>query len=363
MMLRAFPVLLALGCGLGCDDAASNSSGDGPSHHPSGGELNSGDGDGEEGTGGTTGGTTGGAENGGGSGGASNLGGASGGAIETTGGQDGDGGEAMGGSPESDDPSTGTSGCALAAAGPQILGSVDDRTLIYNSKPEGYDGITPAPLVLAFNATGGDLSLMEKVSNADSTPSDLARDFLIVRIHRRSETGDSWEGEDIELYDAAYEIIERSLCFDKSRIFGVGNAAGGRFLGRWIPTESTSDAVVRPHDFRAVALVGSIHLGGNNSWLEMPTLFVHSAQDSTSQGLFGDADGTNRLAQLQGFMECGENSTSAGSNTFDGANTTCTDFTDCVAPLRFCFYDQPTQYDLWQSLYTTELHRFFSQYL
>jgi hypothetical protein len=188
----------------------------------------------------------------------------------------------------------------------------------------------------------------------------LARDFLIARLHRPS--GVSWESADPEEYDAAFEFVASAVCFDESRVFGVGHAAGAMFFTRWMREESPGENVIRPLHFRALALVGAQVLFASEPWPEIPILLIHSIDDSYAAGLNG-SDGSATLAGFQTRMQCEEGSVPAGSDSCDGATTSCVDFESCAAPLRYCAYELPTDSQEWECLYTAETHRFFSEHL
>ena len=200
------------------------------------------------------------------------------------------------------------------------------------STPESYDGSTPGPLLIGLNANGWTLTPMVTVGSSPGTPTELARDFLIARLHRPYP--DSWEATDPEEYDADFEYIAGALCFDESRVFGVGHAAGGRFLTRVIREESPSENVVRPLRFRAIALVGAPLLWDDAPWPEIPIPLVHSIDDNMAAPLLGK-DGSVALAGIKERMQCAESSAAAGSSSCDEATTTCTDFDNCSAPLRY----------------------------
>ncbi len=374
MTLRKDKLLLFLALSAGCNSATEETSGDGNGDSPSGSISESGGDSGSVGAGGASSGkgsTPSGGKSGdgnGGSGGTEGLG--KGGALETGGHSAdggghaaGDGGAGTGGAIAPEHTPVPSSGCERASANPRVVG-LDENTQLYVSTPEGYDGVTPGPLVIGLNANGPSLAPMERVSPTDATPSDLARDFLVARIHRVYGPAYTWELTELSVYDEAYEELEKSLCFDKSRIFGVGNAAGSRFFTRWIHEDSPNETIVRPKDFRAIAYTGALlFLAQNAPWPDVPTVFIHSVYDWMAYWLTHDADGSTGLAGIQMRMECGEDSVSAGASSLDGATTNCTDFTDCIGALRFCSYDKETEGDEWQSLYTTEVHRFFMDYL
>lgn len=378
MTLRCSYFLLSLGFCVACKGSTASTSGDGDGDHASSGGQGSGDGD----TGGDGDGDTGdgdlGTQTGGNAGtgssgsGASSSGGESGGGssgIGEGGATDGDGGTGTGG--EGGTGGTGepehvpvpSSGCDLAMAEPPLNTFIDGATQIKVSTPEGYDGSTPGPLIIGLNGNAGSKDVVETATSGDGTPDDIVRDFLIAKIIRASGPDSSWEFSSMGVYDSNYEFIESTLCFDTSRIFGVGNAAGGRFFTRHTDEES-SDGIVRPRDFRAIALAEKLLVNSTQGWPEVPLLFVHSTQNLGVVGTTSDPDGSGALGWLQGRMECQEGTSPAGGNTCDGGTSTCTDYTECNAPLRFCSHDLTTGVEnLWECLHTVEVYRFFLNYL
>jgi hypothetical protein len=234
-------------------------------------------------------------------------------------------------------------------------------TSILITTPEGYDGTTPGPLVIGLNANGWNLSLIENANEGkDSPPSVMARDFIIARFQRSFDH--NWEQTDLEVFDQDYAAIAEALCFDESRVFGIGNAGGGRFIAKWWDAPPL-DGVVRPAQFRAVALSGGIFFSRSSTGAEIPLVFVHSSSGKASSSLGLSEDGSDSLNFLKETRACSETSTPAGSNTLDDATTTCVDYDNCKESLRFCSYDQTTHDDAWQPLFTIEMHRFFTDYL
>lgn len=378
MTLRCSPFLLSLGFCVACKGSTASTSGDGDGDHTSSGGQGSGDGDtGGDGDGDTgdgdlgtqTGGHagTGASGSGASSSGGENSGGSSGigdgGATDGDGGTEGEGEGGTGGTGEPEHVPVPSSGCDLAMPEPPLNTAIDGVTQIKVSTPEGYDGSTPGPLIIGLNGNGGSSDVVETAASGDASQDAIVRDFLIAKIIRSYGAEYSWETSSMGVYDSNYEIIESTLCFDTSRIFGVGNAAGGRFLLRWMDEES-SDGIVRPRDFRAIALTGALLSYSTKPWPEVPVVFVHSTNDLAAKGFGYTPDGSGALGLLQDSMECEEGTSPAGGNTCDGATTTCTDYTECTTPLRFCSYDLTTGVENpWECLYTVEVYRFFLNYL
>lgn len=281
-----------------------------------------------------------------------------GGAISNMGGMGGEmgemGGAGSGGERASIIPSA---GCLLAEPEPASLEG--ELGPIPVALPPHYDGVSPLPLIIAFHAFG---STMNDLAETRTGRSVLAEDYLIARPrHTLQEGNRTWEGEQIEDFDAVYEKLANNLCFDESRVFGVGNAGGGRFLVNNACHPSAVEQL-RPSVFRAIALAGA--MGSTcTPWPSVPLLFIHSEQDKIAQTVRDDADGHKALERFKTNLSCEDSSVFVSSTDYDGATYECADFDDCSSQLRFCSHDVPIDLDLWQQAHNEEISLFFADYL
>src|SRR5690606_38655625 len=135
-------------------------------------------------------------------------------------------------------------------------------------------------------------------------------------------------------YDAAYSELAEKICFDASRVFGIGNAGGGRFLDKVLEAPPAA-GVVRPGQFRALGISGAMFGSSQSNW-SLPMIFTHSQNDQMAVFLANDADGQKALTGFINTKDCAESSTPSGSSTCHQGGTQCSDFQACDTPLRFC---------------------------
>lgn len=281
-----------------------------------------------------------------------------GGAINNMGGMGGEMSEMGGsGSGEGRTDIIPSAGCALEESEPPSLEG--ELGPIPVSLPTDYDGVHPQPLIIAFHAYGTTLLQLAETQGSRSV---LADDYVIALPKNNSLAANfTWEGEEIEDFDAVYEELANKLCFDESRVFGVGNAGGGRFLANNACHPATTEQL-RPSVFRAIALAGA--MGSTcTPWPSVPLLFIHSEQDKIAQTVRDDANGHKALERFKTNLSCEDTSTFVSSTNYDGATYECSDFDDCSSKLRFCSHDVPVDLDLWQQPHNKEISAFFAHYL
>lgn len=349
-----------------CKGSLTGTGGDGDGDASTGG-ITSGDGDGDQmpSVGGTpntaTGGRNGTGGTGGSTGGSLSMGGLGGDPVAMGGDSMGMGGAGTGGEYQVPADAVPSAGCSSPATTPEDMTSSSGT--VYVSTPDGYDGSTPRPLVLGFPAFGGRLdNLLSAAQHPLDTESILRRDYVVVRAGAQTSSEGTWEGDGIEPFDEVYQMVRENVCFDESRVFGVGNEGGARYLTKHVCEAAPGD-LVGPSIFRALAIVGFQTLPCD-PWPNMPLIFLSSVDTETS---FGDPDGTVALEDFKESKSCEDTSTSAGTwptSTNPSFDYVCEDFDGCTSDLRFCNWTQPIDdLDIWLSTHNEHLHRFFADYL
>lgn len=281
------------------------------------------------------------------------AGGSSTGGLAAGGEAQSDAGEApvgggAGGSP-SIDPPVPSPGCALGRA----EGPANDGTVIYRL-PQGYDGVTPLPLIFTLHAT----NIFNDVTRL--TTDERSRRYVLAGPKASSPLGTFEEGTpDIE---PRLTKVLSEVCVDESRVFGAGNGSGGRVLMDWIRRrDKTSLAAPR---IRAAAIVGTFY--GSFSSSPLPLVFIHPTQSNNSRAVASDEDGTKALALLKRLNVCGDASSpvdAAGCGLASAPiDPGCVDYEDCAAPLRFCHHNDlggQSAGDPWSCVATPAIFDFF----
>jgi hypothetical protein len=225
--------------------------------------------------------------------------------------------------------------------------------------PDDYDGSAPLPIIIAFGATGDQLSPLLVSAESPATRSALSGDYVIVRAQAATAPSSTWEGLDVDAFDEVYQAVEENVCFDKARVFGVGNEAGGRFLTKHV-CENAPNGMVGPNIYRALAIVG-FQTPPCDGWPALPLLFLHSIE---TEAAIGDEDGQLALERFHDEKSCGDTTTSAGTwPTAANFSYECVDSNGCSSPLRFCSWDRPIdELDIWLPEHNDHLSRFFAEY-
>lgn len=104
--------------------------------------------------------------------------------------------------------------------------SFDQKRTFWLRLPDSYDGDERYPLVVAAHSSlhSGEDMLAELASQADEN-------HWIVLAPQSRKVAPAWLAveEDRRLAELMMEQVDAMLCIDPTRIFAVGNAAGGRF--------------------------------------------------------------------------------------------------------------------------------------
>gem|GEM_PF-3489671 len=257
---------------------------------------------------------------------------------------------------------TASRGCTLAnPVVPDHISSdppaTDNQTVWAELEPpDGYDGVTPVPLIAFFHATN-------QISDARNLIKDQprAKKYLIATFKITDSGMTTFEGSRPQKSTQILNQLLDTLCIDQSRIFLAGNGSGARFMMNWVAERNR--AKLPP--FRAAALVGTltrVSLGA-----PLPMIFLHAKDSNNSAGVAQDRDGLKALGYLSTNNSCGETSRPldvAGCNMQGLVTPGCVDFDDCAAPLRFCHHDTTYQSgDIWPCFGAQAVYDFFDPYL
>lgn len=251
----------------------------------------------------------------------------------TLGGSGGDGSAGSGGSRGSEPaPSQGCSGGDLNA---MIANSIVD-------KPDGYDGSTPLPLVIALHANGNPNTQLQGYFGQEGK----VRGYLLVYP---KSAGSSWNFQsDRSRIDDAYDGMLQNYCVDTNRVYGIGHSGGAQTL-----TQLLCQGDDR---FRAVAPVASSKYC--NGWDAVAAIVIHgtcdqerggSAQNPECTSSFPDKYGVNDVDGLVDFgvyrdsNTCSEQSTpfTPGGNCGSNVDPGCVEYEGCAARTQFCNHDDP----------------------
>lgn len=132
---------------------------------------------------------------------------------------------------------TGTSGCGSDAtpAGSSSTRSVSVAGVTRTAQlhvPNGYDGSTPTPVILAFVGHGMSTQKLEGFSGLDDGDA-----LVLYPQPAGSDPQNGWEGapyasgqDDVAFVGALLDDLEAHLCVDTARVFAAGISNGGGFV-------------------------------------------------------------------------------------------------------------------------------------
>jgi hypothetical protein len=198
---------------------------------------------------------------------------------------------------------------------------------------DAYDGVTPMPLLLAFQATSDNSDYSGLVND----PAVLQR-YVVAAPEPQDQR--SFENSNVDDATVLLDELRATLCLDESRLFVEGNGSGGRFMLSWLGARDRAGASPR---IRGAAMVGTYTRQAVG--MPLPLIFLHSISSNHSHSVAADRDGAKALAALRTFNQCGESSMTvslAGCETMGtSVEPGCVDFQGCAEPLRFCHHDSP----------------------
>ena len=217
-----------------------------------------------------------------------------------------------------------SAGCAKRTPRP-ASGAVMTSDRIYNF-PSSYDGITPAPLLLALHAAGNPNTQLQRITERSKLETDFVRAFP-------KSAGNAWVyNTDIEKLSGVLDELLAEYCIDERRIFATGHSSGAQMVVQMLCKGEQR--------FRAVAPVAASKYCAELS--PVPVLYIQGQMDAQR----GGGNGEDVVRVFQAGNGCGARSaplTSVASCTssFDRKDVTpgCVTYEGCSVPTLWCSHD------------------------
>ena len=185
-------------------------------------------------------------------------------------------------------PALPSPGCGVTDLSPgTLLGvplEVGNRTRVFNVVvPDGHDGDTPVPVVLAFHGWSLNPVTMATMSSLSTTAQE--HDFVVAYAQG---VGNSWNAgsccgvafnqqvDDIEFVRALIDNIGENLCVDLARVYATGFSNGGMLSHRLACEASDVIAAIAP-----VAGVVMIEGPDCTPTRPMPIMHFHGTADTS----------------------------------------------------------------------------------
>lgn len=199
--------------------------------------------------------------------------------------------------------------------------------------PDGYDGVTPVPVLFAFHGAGGSSSSLQGPFARDAKE----RGYLGVYL---KSSGNEWSRQaDTPVLDAAYAAVVQNYCVDINRVFAVGHSSGAQMI--------TQLLCANEDRFRAVAPVASSKYC--NGWDATAAIVIHGVDDiergGQGENRYGldDGNGHKDFAVYHDSNQCTEAATpfDPGGNCGADIDPGCVEYDDCAARTVFCNHNDP----------------------
>jgi polyhydroxybutyrate depolymerase len=215
-------------------------------------------------------------------------------------------------------------GCSSGNANPSVTNSI--VTL-----PDGYDGSTPVPVVIAFHANGNPNTQLQGIFG-----DKLGGDYMMVYPSGGGDNSWQYPGDKASGFDGPISDVLANACVDTSRIYSMGHSGGAQFL-----TQLLCNGEDR---FRAVVPVASSKYC--NGWDSVAALVIHGLNDEErgSKYNINDADGAIDFGVYRDSNGCGMESTPfepMDSGCPGSVDPGCLDFQGCDAATQFCNHNDP----------------------
>jgi polyhydroxybutyrate depolymerase len=199
------------------------------------------------------------------------------------------------------------------------------------SVPDGYDGSTPVPVVIAFHANGNGNNQLQGIFG-----NKLSGKYMMVYPSGGSDQSWQYPGDKGSGFDMPISDILSKACVDTKRIFAIGHSGGAQFLTQLLCNGETH--------FRGVVPVASSHYC--NGWDAVPALVIHGLDDQErgSKYNINDGDGAIDFSVYHDSNGCGMESTPfepVDSGCPASVHPGCVEFNDCSARTLFCNHDDP----------------------
>jgi poly(3-hydroxybutyrate) depolymerase len=195
--------------------------------------------------------------------------------------------------------------------------------------PDGYDGVTPLPVVIAFHAAGNPNTQLRGILGGT-----LQSDYIV--FYPKS-AGDGWSnGADAPKVDAIFDALDATACYDKNRVFATGHSSGAQFVVQRLCAGESR--------WRAVATVASSVYC--SAWQPIPALVIHGIGDTERQAYgLNDGDGLKDIVPYRTSNGCQDSYTDVAVDgcTSGGVqvNPGCRDFNGCSERTRWCQHNDP----------------------
>jgi polyhydroxybutyrate depolymerase len=210
--------------------------------------------------------------------------------------------------------------------------------------PDGYDGKTPVPVVIAFHGAGNDNTSLEGTFKRSAQ----SKKYLMVYPNSTSATTTDKTGWSLQADKSRYLEVKAAIsseaCVDENRVYATGHSSGAQFVVQLL---CSGDA-----DFDAVAPVASSVYCQKWKKGPVPSLIIHGVEDEerTKYGL-NDGDGkkdlqpylTSNLCQMTSTPFDPDVSGCSSVNGIDGKafDDGCVEFTGCAAKTLWCNHNDP----------------------
>lgn len=238
--------------------------------------------------------------------------------------QGGNGAAAQGGSGTAAHAAVPSVGCGKRTPRP-ANGSVMTSDRIYTF-PSSYDGVTPAPLLLALHAAGNPNTQLQRITQGTKLETDFVRAFP-------KSAGSAWVyNTDVAKLNGVLDELLAEYCIDEHRIFATGHSSGAQMIVQMLCKGEQR--------FRAVAPVAASKYCAELS--AIPVLYIQGQMDAQRGG--GNGEDVVRVFRVGNG--CRDDSvplnTVAGcTSTFDGKDVApgCVSYEGCTAETHWCSHN------------------------
>lgn len=215
-------------------------------------------------------------------------------------------------------------GCALRSPRPSN-GAIVKSDRIYTF-PEAYDGMTPAPLLLALHAAGNPNTQLQKLTEGSRLETELVRAFP-------KSAGNAWVyNTDVAQIDDVLGELVAEYCIDERRIFATGHSSGAQMIVQMLCKGEQR--------FRAVAPVAASKYC--DELAPISVLYIQGQMDAQR----GGGNGEDVVRVFRRSNTCADSSVSVTSvrscpSVFDRKEVApgCVSYAGCSAPTLWCSHN------------------------
>jgi polyhydroxybutyrate depolymerase len=236
----------------------------------------------------------------------------------------GSGPSAQGGSGAVGQDAVPSAGCAKRAPRP-ANGALMMSDRIYTF-PAAYDGMTPAPLLLALHAAGNPNTQLQRITQGSKLETDFVRAFP-------KSAGNAWVyNTDIEKLNGVLAELLAEYCIDEHRIFATGHSSGAQMVVQMLCKGEQR--------FRAVAPVAASKYCAELA--SIPVLYIQGQMDAQR----GGGNGEDVVRVFRSGNGCGDASAPLASvasctSSFDRKEVMpgCVSYEGCSVPTHWCSHN------------------------